>query len=44
MNNPTINNFPDVSTKFNMKLVKDIQIIQKYYLDLRFTSYSKINE
>ena len=41
MNNPTINNFPDVSTKFNMKLVKDIQIIQKYYLNLR---YSKINE
>ena len=27
-----------------MKLVEDIQIIQKYYLDLRFTSYSKINE
>ena len=39
MNNPTINNFLDVSTKLNMKLVKDIQIIQKYYLD-----HSKINE
>ena len=27
-----------------MKPVKYIQIIQKYYLDLLFTSYSKINE